>query len=174
MLTVQCQRIAGVGGKAGRTALHRLVGGGPGHGGGLGAGQQEGGVGGEHHVDQRAAPARGKAVKVGVLRCQRANPVKVARGVQWGDQPGQPVGAGSQPFAFQFGHHRFKLGEIQLAAFDPPRQFQPQLEHRVEQRRIARLLVQFLKSGVEFGDFAHARLLRAGRAGANTPGHTAP
>ena len=116
MFAVQRDRVARMGGGAGNRGGGVPAGGCRRDGGRLRAAEQEGGVGGEHDMGQRLAPARGEAGKIGRVG-QRVEPRGIGSGIDRGDQPPQPRGAGHQPVAFQFRHQRGDIVQPQRAAF---------------------------------------------------------
>ena len=152
VLEVERDRVALVAGDADRGLAGVATGGGGGDRFALRVAEQEGGVGGEDDVRGRAGPARGEGVEIGGFGLG-AQPGEVFLGRDRGDQPQQPAGAGLEAVAFEFGDEVGQCVERELAALDPPRQFEAELEHRVEQRGFGGAGVERLEAGVEGGQF---------------------
>ena len=141
--------------------------GGDGDGLALRRGEQEGRVSGEHGVELRPFPARSEA---GEILLATSHP---CRGSRRSEQGAQLAGAGLEPVAFQLSHQCGEIIESEFAPLQRAREIERELEHRVEQRRFPRALVQLAQPCLQLFDRVHAasRCSDANAAAApNSPG----
>ena len=102
-------------------------------------GQQEGGVGGKHRMHVRAFPRGAEALEIIACRRQRGEPVV---GLLRFEQIAEPHSPRIERLRFEFVDQPGQRVDPQLAAFELARNVERELEHGVEQRRLARLAVE--------------------------------
>jgi len=151
VLIVEADGIARRRGDADRGGIDGIGRGGGDHGLALGAGEQEGGVGGEDHVDERTLPAGGEFGEVGPRR-EAGDGRGVGLGRDRAEHPHQPSAARLEAFAFELGNEAVERGEGQAAVFEAARQLVAELEHRIEQRGLDRKRMELLEALLERGD----------------------
>ena len=127
---------------ADRCLAHRAAAGGPGHGIALRGAEQESRVGSEYDVKQRVRPALGECGEIALRGSEAAQGLHVVCGGHRCQQSNQPLGAADQAFAFERGDHATGPLQRQLSRFQHARQFEAELEDRIEQRRFSRSQVQ--------------------------------
>ncbi len=93
----------------------------------------------EHCVQLRLRPMVAEGLEPAIVGTQRIEPRLRAFGI---DQRRQPVRARIERALLQLVHQRRDVLQRQLTALQFARQVVRQLEHRVEQRRLARAFVQ--------------------------------
>ena len=158
MFAVQRDRVARMAGGAHRRCGEIACAGGRRNGLALRLRQQESRVRGEDNMRGGARPTFGEMGESAGIHALDHR--QISRHRQRPRQPVQPPRTVQQPLALHLRDHRLKGIEGEIAALNPPREFEAQLEHRVELRRFTGVRVQFLQAGIKGGNLAHAGQLR--------------
>jgi hypothetical protein len=148
MFTIKRDRRTRWRGDAGRALANRIGRCGSSNSLALRGREQEGRMRGKDDMRQRFGPARREGIEIRFLVSKAGNAGIVDGQFNRPHQARQPLCARLQAMALQLSHQALKLTQCQLAAFKLARQFQPQLEDRIEQRRLSRADVQLLQASV--------------------------